>query len=69
MAPAALGLAYKNDKAHTLLLHCDVAIFFFFFNDSFYYEGNWLEVEGIPAFFATSGTSCIRAIYGDNSMA
>ena len=29
------------------------------------YLGNWYQYEGIPAFFAPSGTSCIRATYGD----
>ena len=26
----------------------------------------WYQYEGLPAFFAPSGTSCIRATYGDN---
>ena len=29
------------------------------------YLGNWYQYEGLPAFFAPSGTSCIRATYGD----
>merc|ERR1711997_1312496 len=30
------------------------------------YLGNWYQYEGLPAFFAPSGTSCIRATYGNN---
>ena len=30
------------------------------------YLGNWYQYEGLPAFFAPSGTSCIRATYGAN---
>merc|ERR1712110_544190 len=29
------------------------------------YLGDWYQYEGLPAFFAPSGTSCIRARYGD----
>ena len=37
----------------------------FFNSSSQQYFGNWYQYEGIPAFFAPSGTSCIRATYGD----
>ena len=31
---------------------------------TFQYLGNWYQKEGIPVFYAPSGSKCIRATYG-----